>query len=40
MQIFEKEEDGSIYIIDTTSFAPYGIECFWFNEKMNWIIYA
>lgn len=43
-RIFEMQEDRTIQMIETTSLDPsydghYG-ERFWFNEDMNWVIYA
>ena len=43
-QIFEMHEDRTLWIIETTSLDPsydgrYG-ERFWFNEDLDWIIYA
>lgn len=44
IEIFEMHEDRTVCVINTNSLDPsydgrYG-ERFWFNEKMNWIIYA
>lgn len=43
-QVFEMHEDRSVFVVETNSLDPsydgrYG-ERFWFNEDMNWIIYA
>jgi hypothetical protein len=43
-QILEMHEDRTVYVIESKSLDPsydglYG-EMFWFNENMDWIIYA
>jgi len=43
-QIFEMHEDSTLWVIHTNSLDPsYDgryLERFWFNQDMNWIIYA